>query len=417
LRNNLLEVERLGYETVVRSPSRNEIIAEDIRLFEVAKSRASQRLLVSAIKSDFADNGEPSGLLHKINSGNINHISGFPHKPLSLNAVVSEIRKTAQEDTYSVDFKKAVAKRLNKLATTKDAFERDISKAADPENWWATFKPGSTQNKIAPDDQPVTVSGSGLATLRDCGLKWFLEKKAGANIPRQNAASIGSIVHALAQGLSNGEIDPNFEALKEKLDLIWPQLSFDAPWIANRFYDETLEVVMNLLSWHLKRTDRTVVGSEVHFSLNVLVDEQNPTSSVKISGYIDRLESEIEDSKQLHIIDFKNSNVTLTKEQANEDPQLGVYRLAVSRQALDIEVDPESVDASASLVYLKHMQKNGLKELDTENIENNGILEILKDSFRKIKTEDFSAKVSPLCRNCQFIRMCPAQPEGKAVVE
>jgi hypothetical protein len=59
-------------------------------------------------------------------------------------------------------------------------------------------------------------------------LKWFLEKKAGANIPRQNAASIGSIVHALAQGLSNGEIEPNFEALKEKLDLIWPQLSFDA---------------------------------------------------------------------------------------------------------------------------------------------------------------------------------------------
>jgi sulfatase maturation enzyme AslB (radical SAM superfamily) len=63
------------------------------------------------------------------------------------------------------------------------------------------------------------------------------------------------------------------------------------------------------------------------------------------------------------------------------------------------------------------MQKNGVKELDTENIENNGILEILKDSFRKIKIEDFSAKVSPLCRNCQFIRMCPAQPEGKAVVE
>lgn len=35
LRNNLLEVERLGYETVVRSPSRNEIIAEDIRLLKL----------------------------------------------------------------------------------------------------------------------------------------------------------------------------------------------------------------------------------------------------------------------------------------------------------------------------------------------------------------------------------------------
>jgi RecB family exonuclease len=373
--------------------------------------------LVSAIKSEFSDDGEPSVLLTKLGGNQINHVSGFPLKALSLNALVAEIRKAGQSQDADNEFKKALAKRLHKLANTKDAFGRDISQAADPQNWWATFKPSASEIKLTQDDQPVSLSGSGLATLRDCGLKWFLEKKAGANIPRQNAASIGSIVHALAQGLSNGEIDPNFEALKEKLDLIWPQLSFDAPWIANRFYDETLEVVMNLLSWHLKRTDRTVVGSEVHFSLNVLVDEQNPTSSVKISGYIDRLESEIEDSKQLHIIDFKNSNVTLTKEQANEDPQLGVYRLAVSRQALDIEVDPESVDASASLVYLKHMQKNGLKELDTENIENNGILEILKDSFRKIKTEDFSAKVSPLCRNCQFIRMCPAQPEGKAVVE
>ena len=417
LRNNLLEVERLGFETVVRSPSRSEIIAEDIRLFEVAKSRSSQKLLVSAIKSEFSDDGEPSALLTKLGGADINHVSGFPLKSLSLNALVAEIRKAGQSEGADDDFKKALAKRLHKLANTKDAFGRDISQAADPQNWWATFKPSASEIKLTQDDQPVSLSGSGLATLRDCGLKWFLEKKAGANIPRQNAASIGSIVHALAQGLSNGEIDPNFEALKEKLDLIWPQLSFDAPWIANRFYNEILEVVMNLLSWHLKRTDRTIVGSEVHFSLNVLVDDQNSKDSVKISGYIDRLESDIEDSKQLHIIDFKNSNVTLSKEQASEDPQLGVYRIAVSRQALDIEVDPESVDASASLVYLKHMQKNGLKELDTETIENNGILELLKDSFRKIKTEDFSAKVSPLCRNCQFVRMCPAQPEGKAIIQ
>lgn len=417
LRNNLLEVERLGYETVVRSPSRNEIIAEDIRLFEVAKSRASQRLLVSAIKSDFADNGEPSVLLHKINSGNINHISGFPHKPLSLNAVVSEIRKTAQEDTYSDDFKKAVAKRLNKLGTTKDAFERDISKAADPENWWATFKPGSTQNKIAPDDQPVTVSGSGLATLRDCGLKWFLEKKAGANVPRQNSASIGSIVHALAQGLSNGEIEPEIQKLREKLDQIWPQLSFDADWIAQRSYDETLEIISNLLTWHLKRTGRKVIGAEVNFSFEIPMESELPNQAVKVSGFIDRVESEVDDEKRLHIIDFKTSKYTLTKEQADEDPQLGVYRLAVSQQSLKTEVHPESVDAGASLVYLKHLQKNGLKELPTASIEDNGILEILKESFRKIKNEDFSATVSPLCRTCQFIRMCPAQSEGKGVVE
>ena len=331
--------------------------------------------------------------------------------------MVSEIRKIAQDDTYSADFKKAVAKRLNKLATTKDAFEREISKAADPQNWWATFKPGSTQNKIAPDDQPVMVSGSGLATLRDCGLKWFLEKKAGANVPRQNSASIGSIVHALAQGLSNGEIEPDIQKLKEKLDQIWPQLSFEADWISQRSYDETLEIISNLLNWHLKRTGRKVVGAEVNFSFEISVDKDNPNQKVKVSGFIDRVESEIDDEKRLHIIDFKTSKYTLTKEQADEDPQLGVYRLAVTQKSLKADVEPESVDAGASLVYLKHLQKNGLKELLTASIEENGILEILKESFRKIKNEDFSATISPLCRTCQFIRMCPAQSEGKGVVQ
>ena len=33
------------------------------------------------------------------------------------------------------------------------------------------------------------------------------------------------------------------------------------------------------------------------------------------------------------------------------------------------------------------MQKNGVKELATESITDNGILEVLKDSFRKIKNE------------------------------
>jgi hypothetical protein len=174
--------------------------------------------LVSAIKSEFSDEGEPSVLLTKLGGTQINHVSGFPVKALSLSALVAEIRKTGQSQDADDDFKKALAKRLHKLANTKDAFGRDISQAADPQNWWATFKPSASEIKLAQDDQPVSLSGSGLATLRDCGLKWFLEKKAGANIPRQNAASIGSIVHALAQGLSNGEIDPNFEALKEMID-------------------------------------------------------------------------------------------------------------------------------------------------------------------------------------------------------
>lgn len=416
-RNNLLEVERLGFETVVRSPSKSELINEDIRLFNVAKSRASQELLVTAVKSEFVENGDISPILSKISDTEITHISGFPHKSLSLNSLVAQLRKNGQGSEISIDFKKAIATRLNKLANAKDAFGREVSHAANPANWWASFKPTESETEITESNAPVTLSGSGLATLRDCGLKWFLEKKAGAIVPRQNSASIGSIIHALAQGLSDGDIPANFESLKINLDKIWQQLSFDAPWIGEKEYNQTLEIISNLLLWHQKRTNRKVIGSEVFFTFELSIDENDENKKVKISGFIDRIEVEQDEQKNAYIIDFKTSKYTLTKAQAAEDPQLGVYRLAVAKNSLQEENLKDLKDAGASLVYLKHMQKDGLKEMPTESIEVNGILNLLKESYEKIKEEDFSASPSPLCRTCQFIRMCPAHPEGKSIVQ
>ena len=126
---------------------------------------------------------------------------------------------------------------------------------------------------------------------------------------------------------------------------------------------------------------------------------------------------EQDEQKNAYIIDFKTSKYTLTKAQAVEDPQLGVYRLAVAKNSLQEENLKDLKDTGASLVYLKHMQKDGLKEMPTESIEVNGILNLLKESYEKIKEEDFSANPSPLCRTCQFIRMCPAHPEGKSIVQ
>ena len=56
----------------------------------------------------------------------------------------------------------------------------------------------------------------------------------------------------------------------------------------------------------------------MQFSLTMAIDESNPLDQVKISGYIDRLEAEVEDAKKLHIIDFKTSKDTLSKEQAQK---------------------------------------------------------------------------------------------------
>ncbi len=410
-RNNLLEVERLGYETVVRAPSKQEILQEEFRLFEVAKKRATQKLLVTAIKSDFVDNGEPSILFNQFGLQEIEHISGYPQRALSLNSLVAELRKISSDSDKSEEFKKAVAKRLQLLAESKDAFGRKINPNAEPDNWWALNAANPSQEQIAPENRAVKLSGSGLATLRDCGLKWFLEKKAGANEIRQNSASIGSIVHALAQGLTKKKIPANKEALVEKLDEIWPQLNYEAKWLAEKEYRAVLEIIDNLLHWHLQRNTENIIGAEVYFSTEIEIENEK----VALSGYIDRVEID-SDNNLIQIIDFKTAKTELTKEDALHDPQLGVYQLAVEKNALKTEQEITAINSKANLVYLRNMQKNGVKELASASLEENGILDLLKTALKVIREEEFKPTPNPTCRTCKFTRMCPAQAEGRSVI-
>ena len=87
--------------------------------------------------------------------------------------------------------------------------------ASNPDNWWATLDKSKKNDSEQEIENVITLSASSLATLRDCSLKWFYEKKAGANLVRKNSATIGSIVHALAQGITTGQIEPNIESLQK----------------------------------------------------------------------------------------------------------------------------------------------------------------------------------------------------------
>jgi hypothetical protein len=40
----------------------------------------------------------------------------------------------------------------------------------------------------------------------------------------------------------------------------------------------------------------------------------------------------------------------------------------------------------------------------------------LAEAVRALRLEDFSATRGPACRTCDFIRICPAQPQGRTVL-
>ena len=415
LRNTLLEVERLEYQNVGRAHTKKEILEEEKRLFEVAKSRAQQKLLICGVKNDYENNAEPSTFLYSFKDKQPTHISGFLKKYFSLNSIVSSLRQLAENEIEESEFKKALAQRLNQINNTKDVFKRPISSFSNPHNWWATFKSDDNYYEIIKEKSFIKLSASSLATLRDCSLKWFLERKAGATLLRQNSASIGSIIHAIAQGLSTNEIKPNIEDLKTELNKVWYQLEFESEWLNKREYQNTLEILQNLLSWHLKRQNKTILGAEVYFSFELEIEDHDAIA--QISGFIDRVESEVENESNIHIIDFKTSKTNLTKEDAGNDPQLGIYRLAVQKNSLKIDLPNNATDKEADLVYLRLENKNGVIERESFDIEKSNIKETIKNAIDVIKNEKYKATPNPMCRTCSFKRMCPAFPEGRGVME
>ncbi|MFM8212811.1 MAG: RecB family exonuclease, partial [Actinomycetes bacterium] len=343
------------------------------------------------------------------------HISGFLQKNLSLNSIVTNLRRLAENENGQTEFKKALAQRLYKINQTKDIFNRPVSANSNPHNWWATFSSNDDFYEIIKEKSFIKLSASSLATLRDCSLKWFLERKAGATLLRQNSASIGSIIHAIAQGLTNEEIDPNLESLKKELDKVWYQLNFESEWLNKREYENTLEILQNLLSWHLKRNDKKVLGAEVYFNFEIYFEEIDATAQV--SGFIDRLEADIDEISNIHIIDFKTSKNNLTKNEAGQDPQLGIYRLAVQEKSIKLELAENAVDKSADLVYLRLQNKSGVIERESYDVEQSNIKETIKNALLVIKDQNYKATPNPMCRTCNFKRMCPAQPEGRGVIE
>jgi RecB family exonuclease len=173
--------------------------------------------------------------------------------------------------------------------------------------------------------------------------------------------------------------------------------------------------LQNLLSWHLKRNDKKVLGAEVYFNFEMYFEEIDATAQV--SGFIDRLEADIDEISNIHIIDFKTSKNNLTKNEAGQDPQLGIYRLAVQKKSIKLELAENAVDKSADLVYLRLQNKSGVIERESYDVEQSNIKETIKNALLVIKDQNYKATPNPMCRTCNFKRMCPAQPEGRGVIE
>ncbi len=425
-RGTLLDADRLSRHGLADAQPPAARIAEERRLFYVACTRASRRLVVTAVEGTDGENDQPSRFITELGVG-VRRLAGRPARPLSLPALIGELRRVSVDPQVAPALRAAAAARLGRLADAVDDRDRPLAAAARPSRWWGMRPPSRASGPVQPAEQPVQLSGSQLASVLSCPRQWFLGRKAHAESARGTAASFGSVVHVLAQYGAGRELD--VDAVADHLDTVWDQLDFDANWLSASERVEAETALERFDLWQAARPDRELLGTEVPFSCEVTAGAE----PIRLVGTADRVERDADG--RIRIVDFKTGRRAPTAADVVVQDQLGVYQLAVAEGAFAQVTGPGARTGGAELVYLRLPEGKGPLprvfeqaslqdvpfpvEVTAEQRQQypSWVHQRLAEAAQTIRAERFDARPGPACRYCVFAGSCPARIEGRQVVQ
>ncbi|MEU3440378.1 ATP-dependent DNA helicase [Streptomyces griseoincarnatus] len=418
-RGSLLEADRIGRDGLAEPLTPGALLAEERRLFYVAATRARDRLVVTAVKAPSDDGDQPSRFLTELGV-EPRDVTGRPRRPLSVAALVAELRATTVDPRVSDALREAAARRLARLAALADEDGRPLVPSAHPYRWWGMYEPTHSKVPLRDRDRPVMLSGSALDQLANtCALQWFLGREVKADAPATAAQGFGNVVHVLADEVASGHTPADLDVLMERLDSVWNALAFDAPWKSAQEKENARVALERFLQWHvMDRTGRTPVASEHDFDVTL----ESGDYQVRIRGQMDRVEADGEG--RAYVVDFKTGKQAPSSKEVERHPQLAVYQLAVREGAVDEVFDgtrPEP--GGAELVQLRQgaAKRDGGETLPKvqaqEPLEGEWVGDLLATAAGKVLDERFTPTAGQHCAHCAFRASCSARPEGRHVVE
>lgn len=387
--------------------ARAAVLSDELRSFAVACSRARERLVVTAVADE---ENQPSPFVDLVRPADpdapVDDRLTQVEAPLDLRGLVAELRaeleRTARlvqegEGTQSVRPDPAAVRTLARLAAARVP-------GADPSDWHGLAEPTSDAPLWAPDER-VPVSPSRVETAQRCALRWALEA-AGGTAAAGGGQSLGTLVHAIAQEHPRG----THAELAAALDRRWAELGLGSGWpaLATR---RRADAMVRRLAEYLRGAGEPLLV-EGGFTVE--------TDRAVLRGTIDRVEldSAGPSGTTVRVVDLKTSAYPPTKQEAEHNPQLGSYQLAVDAGAVE-GLPPGATSAGAHLVYLGTGSKAVQRSQDPLGPEDDGPswARVLVDEVaERMAASTFEATANDLCSRCPVRRSCPARDEGGQVV-
>ncbi len=305
---------------------RKAVLADELRMFALAVSRASREVILAAV----ANEDEAASVFFSLAPEGFETLPVETQPPLTLRGLVGRLRRrlTAADGADA-----PAAANLAFLA------EQGIP-GAHPDDWHG-LRESSTLEPLYLDDEQVPVSPSKLGAFEESPLDWFIDSVSGTQ--SSTAMGLGTIVHWAMETAT----DPDVETVWSAIESRWSELLFESPWLAEQQKRAARKLAAAVAEYlgDFEREKKTLISAEDRFSLEV--------DRAKMNGSIDRIE--LSPDGGIVIVDLKTGWPETSQAVIDEFPQLAAYQLAYASGALDelLAGVEEHHAGGAKLVFVK----------------------------------------------------------------
>lgn len=417
-----------------------DIRYDELRSFSTAVSRAQDLLICTAVSSE---DDQPSSFLDYVSPLRPGQEGrGFTpvERPMTLRALVAELRQYAQLDgRYAPEAAEAV-RVLARLAAAEPPVP-----GAHPESWWGLAALTSTE-AVVPPGGTVYVSPSKVESVQKSPLDWFVQA-AGGEAATDFARSLGTLVHAIAQDLPEASGSDYVAELVRR----WPALGMKDNWEGRLDFQRAEAMVRKLAQYVLvMRSDgRSLVGVEQDFAVQLpdvvpaagraadagapepgpagdgMEDgpERGLVRSAVLRGQVDRLE--IDSEGRLVVVDLKTGKRQPGKAELSRHPQLGAYQAAVLAGGF-VDATGETAKAAPGGAVLAQLGTGtkgpGVQQQEPLDPQENWAVEMVNGAAAVMAGSVFEARHDPAKgghggHGCRLPEVCPLCVRGKQVTE